>query len=40
MLGQWGEAAQTYLVVVAAVGGVGFAVPLFLMPLAWAHALR
>jgi hypothetical protein len=40
MLGLWGQAAPTYLVVVAAVGGLAFSIPLFLMPLAWARAFR
>ncbi|MDX6234309.1 MAG: hypothetical protein QOH68_3406 [Nocardioidaceae bacterium] len=40
MLGLWAESAQTYLVIAGAVGGVAFAIPLFLMPLTWARAFR
>ena len=40
MLGLWGEAAPTYLVVTGAVSAVAFAIPLFLMPLTWARWFR
>jgi hypothetical protein len=40
MLGLWGEAAPTYLVVTGVVSGALFAIPLFLMPLTWAGWFR
>jgi hypothetical protein len=40
MLGLWSQSAGVYLVVTGVVGGLGFAIPLFLMPLTWARAFR
>lgn len=40
MIGMWAANAQTFLLVFGIIGGVAFAVPIFLMPLAWARAFR
>lgn len=40
MVGMWSEHAQTFLLVFGTVGAIAFAVPIFLMPLAWARAFR
>src|SRR5690349_11997698 len=40
MIGTWAEHATTFLLAFGAVAGVAFALPIFLMPLAWARAFR
>ena len=40
MIGIWAEHARTFLVVFGIVAGLAFALPIFLVPLAWARAFR
>jgi hypothetical protein len=40
MIGLWSDGAPTFAVVFALLGGVVFAIPLLVAPLAWARAFR
>lgn len=39
MLGQWGDYATVYLLILMVTTTIGFAGPIFLVPLAWARAM-
>jgi hypothetical protein len=40
VIGIWAEQARTFLLVFGIVGGLAFALPIFLVPIAWARAFR
>ena len=40
MIGMMGEHAQTFLLVFGIIGGIAFALPIFVAPLAWARVFR
>lgn len=40
MIGMWADNAQSFLLVFGIVGGLAFALPIFLTPLAWARVFR
>ena len=40
MVGLWGGGAQQFLLVFGIVGGLAFALPLFLVPISWARVFR